>query len=87
MLTAHHALDQGREVFAVPGNVEDPLARGCHQLLKEGAHLVETAEDVVEGLGLMRTARTLGWWRTTEDGEPELDIGRVRRLRRMPAPE
>ena len=44
-------MEQGREVFAIPGSIHSPLAKGCHRLLRDGAKLVETAEDVLEELG------------------------------------
>jgi len=51
LITARAALDYDREVMAVPGKIDSPLSRGAHQLIKQGAKLIESVEDVMEALG------------------------------------
>jgi DNA processing protein len=85
LITARFALEQGRDVFAVPGSPLDPRAAGANGLIRQGAALVETAADVIDGLsrrGAAEPPRDLLSWRDEPEAFDEREIARVAALTR-----
>ncbi len=74
LITAEHAAEQGREVFAVPGSVNSEFSRGTHALLRDGAHLVESVDDIIAELALPEIAAPAATPRPAAQATPPLDL-------------
>jgi DNA processing protein len=80
LITARLAAEAGREVFALPGSIHNPLAKGCHRLLRDGARLVETAAEVIEALTPAAQAQGAGLRARLEAAELPTSDDRASRI-------
>ncbi len=77
LITARYATEQGREVFAIPGSINSPLARGCHQLIRDGARLTETVDEIIDELSGLAAAlgdRLRARLQTGSNPEPDCSL-------------
>jgi DNA processing protein len=81
LITARKAAEQGRDVFALPGSLHNPMAKGCHRLIRDGARLVETTADIMQELGPVAAELQMEIrQRLEQDDEKDAPVGNRRNL-------